>query len=110
MALVVETNDRIGITRLSRWIFNCYLIHDGGDGRAIVVDAGLPSVVDDLLALLPRVGLSAGAVAAVVATHGHSDHVGGAAQLARRLGCGVHLLGAAIPATRTPPRAAAHRG
>ena len=28
----------IGVTIFSTWIFNCYLIHDGGDGRPFVVD------------------------------------------------------------------------
>ncbi len=31
VGLVVETMEQIGITRVSRWIFNCYLIHDGLD-------------------------------------------------------------------------------
>jgi glyoxylase-like metal-dependent hydrolase (beta-lactamase superfamily II) len=89
--LVVETYASIGVTRLSRWIFNCYLIHDGGDGRSVVVDAGLPSIVDDLFVAMSRLGLPPENVGAVVATHGHSDHVGGAAALARRLRCRVHL-------------------
>ncbi len=98
MALEVETIGGVGITRLSRWIFNCYVIHDAGSGHAIVVDAGLPSILDDLPPVLRRIGVAPGDVAAVVATHAHSDHVGGAAALARRLGCDVHL----------PSRAAAY--
>jgi glyoxylase-like metal-dependent hydrolase (beta-lactamase superfamily II) len=91
VALVVETMEAIGITRVSRWIFNCYVIHDGGQGQAIVVDAGLPSIVEDLPPVLHRLGIDTSSVAAVVATHAHSDHIGGAASMARRLGCAVHL-------------------
>jgi glyoxylase-like metal-dependent hydrolase (beta-lactamase superfamily II) len=91
MALVVDTIDSIGVTRLSRWIFNCYVIHNGGAGQSVVVDAGLPSIVEDLPPVLHRLGIDTSNVAAVVATHAHSDHVGGAANLARLLGCAVHL-------------------
>ena len=52
MGLVVDTFDEISITVCPRWIFNCYLIHDGGSGKPVVVDAGLPGLVDDLLPVL----------------------------------------------------------
>ena len=91
MGLVVETHAAIGVTRLSRWIFNCYLVHDGGDGSPVVVDAGLPGLVDDLAPVLASLGLGVGDVGGVVATHGHSDHVAGAVALAARAGCPVHL-------------------
>jgi glyoxylase-like metal-dependent hydrolase (beta-lactamase superfamily II) len=79
MSLVVEEMPELGIIRFSRWIFNCYVVYDG-DG-VFVVDAGLPHVADDLSAVFDRLG---GSLRAVVATHGHSDHVGGAAKLATR--------------------------
>ncbi|HVF32075.1 MAG TPA: MBL fold metallo-hydrolase [Acidimicrobiales bacterium] len=91
MALVVETIPSIGVTRLSRWIFNCYVIHDRGDGSVLVVDAGLPGAVDDLRAVLPTLGLALGAVTAVVATHSHSDHVAGVPALVEATGAAVHL-------------------
>jgi len=77
----------LGITRVSRWIFNCYVIHSGG-GDAVVVDAGLPTAADDLRPILE--GLP-GRVLAIVATHGHSDHAGGVAELAKRHNCPVYL-------------------
>ena len=91
MALVVETVADAGITRLSRWIFNCYVVHDRGDGAVLVVDAGLPGLVDDLRRVLPTLGLSLSSVASVVATHGHSDHVAGVPALVRATGASVVL-------------------
>ena len=66
--------------RLSRWIFNCYVIRTE-DGGAVVVDAGLPQPPDDVAPYLDRLD---GPIHAIVATHGHSDHVAGAAELTRR--------------------------
>ncbi|MEE6176608.1 MBL fold metallo-hydrolase [Mycobacterium sp. 050134] len=76
----------LGVTRISRWIFNCYVLHN--DGEAIVVDAGLPSATEDLAPVIGRLG---GRVRAVVATHGHSDHVAGAAAVAAKYGAAIHL-------------------
>ncbi|EFG74945.1 metallo-beta-lactamase domain protein [Mycobacterium parascrofulaceum ATCC BAA-614] len=108
MSLIVEEMPDLGITRVSRWVFNCYVLH-GGDG-AVVVDAGLPRVVSDLEAVLGRVG---GSLHAVVATHGHSDHVAGAAELTARHPAPIWLpaltltyLGGAKPRTPTLGRAA----
>ena len=65
----------LGVTLFSRWIFNCYVVHDGGDGRPLVVDVGLPSLARRLVDWLEA--SNPGAQPVVVATHGHSDHVGG---------------------------------
>ena len=86
MSLVVETMAEIGVTRVSRWIFNCYVIHDRGEGRPVIVDAGLPRLADDLPPVLADLTIDPAAVAAIVATHGHSDHVGGTSALSSRLG------------------------
>lgn len=73
MSIVVTELPDIGVTVLSRWIFNCYVVHDGGAGRPLVVDPGLPSTTRAALDLL---GGRADRVV-VAATHGHADHVGG---------------------------------
>ncbi|WP_460359431.1 MBL fold metallo-hydrolase [Mycobacterium sp. ZZG] len=86
MALVVEDYPDLGVTRLSRWIFNCYLIRSGTD--CVVVDAGLPASADDIAGVLAVFG---GTVTAVVATHGHSDHVAGAPALVAETGAALHL-------------------
>ncbi|MGE2720996.1 MBL fold metallo-hydrolase [Mycolicibacterium celeriflavum] len=86
MALVVDPLDDIGVIRLSRWIFNCYLIR--GDRSYVVVDAGMPGSADDVAGALL---VHKGTVGAVVATHGHSDHVAGAPRLAAEHGVALHL-------------------
>ena len=91
MGVVVETIDAIGVTRISRWIFNCYLIHDGGDGAPVVIDAGLSGVVHDLVAVMDSLGLALPELAGIFATHGHSDHVGGAPALSAQSGAPICL-------------------
>lgn len=90
MRAVVETYDDLGITRVSRWIWNTYVLHEA----KIVVDAGLLTVADDLAPVIEDLG---GEVRAVVATHGHSDHLGGAPGVAARFGAEVHLPGRLVP-------------
>ncbi|WP_156688902.1 MBL fold metallo-hydrolase [Mycobacterium sp. Marseille-P9652] len=108
MSLVIEEMPDLGITRLSRWIFNCYVLR-GSDG-VVVVDAGLPRVAGDLAPIVNRLG---GQLHTVVATHGHSDHVAGAAELATRYRAPIWLplntldyLDGTKPRTPTPARAA----
>jgi glyoxylase-like metal-dependent hydrolase (beta-lactamase superfamily II) len=108
MSLVVDEMPDLGITRVSRWIFNCYVLRSG-DGL-VVVDAGLPRVAGDLAPVLDRLG---GTLHAVVATHGHSDHVAGASALAARHGAPIWLpdttltyLDGAKPRTPTLAKAA----
>jgi len=91
VSLVVETFDDIGVTRISRWIFNCYLVHDGGGGQPVVIDPGLPGLVDDLVPVLSNLGLAITDLEAIYATHAHSDHVAGIQALAARSGADVHL-------------------
>ncbi|OBI93014.1 MBL fold metallo-hydrolase [Mycobacterium sp. 1245805.9] len=108
MSLVIDEMPALGITRVSRWIFNCYVLR--GDGGVVVVDAGLPRVAEDLAPVLDRLG---GNLRAVVATHGHSDHVAGASALAARHGAPIWLpdttltyLDGAKPRTPTLAKAA----
>ncbi len=60
---------------------NCYLVYSGD--RAIVVDPGWPSDVEAVYRRVRRLGLR---VEAIVATHGHFDHVLGVERLRRLLG------------------------
>lgn len=108
MSLVIDEMPDLGITRVSRWVFNCYVLQ-GRDG-VVVIDAGLPRVASDLQPIMKRLG---GSLHAVVATQGHSDHVAGAAELTARYPAPIWLpaltltyLGGAKPRTPTPARAA----
>lgn len=87
MGVVIEELSGLGVTRVSRWCFNCYLISGDGDSL-VVVDPGMPTVADDLRPLLAR---TAGQVRLVTATHGHPDHVGGAGRVAQRFDAPIHL-------------------
>jgi phosphoribosyl 1,2-cyclic phosphodiesterase len=75
---------------------NCLWVRGGG--VELLVDAGLP--LRTIGARMEAVGQDVRAVSAVLCTHGHGDHVGGAAVVARRIG--AQLIGtpstlAAIP-------------
>ncbi|KAA0019442.1 MBL fold metallo-hydrolase [Antrihabitans cavernicola] len=87
MSVVVDVMADIGITRVSRWIFNCYVVHNGGNGP-IIVDAGLLSACDDIAPVLA--GLS-GSVQSILATHGHSDHLAGAPEVSRGHDAPIYL-------------------
>jgi hypothetical protein len=57
----------IGITRVSRWTFNCYVIH-AGEGGPVIVDAGLPCLAADLAPVLADLAIDPAAAVAVAAT------------------------------------------
>lgn len=63
---------------------NCSLIWDAETRRAAVVDPG--GDVEEILAVIAERDLK---VEKILLTHGHIDHVGGTAELARRLGVAV---------------------
>ena len=69
--VVVRHLPDIGITVVSRWVFNCYVVHDRGDGRPLVVDLGLPSQVSAVREVLRTHDLDPDDLGTVVATHGH---------------------------------------
>lgn len=79
--------DGLGIHVCSRWLFNCYVVADGGAGRPFVVDPGLPVTARGAARVLARLPPPA----LLTATHGHSDHVGALAWLHRRCGAPIHL-------------------
>ena len=78
MRPVVTELPELGITAVSWWIFNCYVVHDGGDGRSLVVDAGTPALGRWVGGWLEAHGRGRPVVAA---THAHTDHVGGVPHL-----------------------------
>jgi len=70
-----------------RWKANCYLVQDLESQEIAVIDPG-----DDAEAILEALEEQGGKVRHVVLTHGHYDHLAGAASLCRTkdLPCSVH--------------------
>lgn len=66
------------------------------DGHAALIDAGCGDATDMILANLESAGAHPAQIEALLLTHCHYDHTGGAADLRRRLGCKVvaHALDA----------------
>jgi hydroxyacylglutathione hydrolase len=65
---------------------NSYLVWSDGSGKAVLIDAGLSTHL--ILDFLEREGLE---LEAVLLTHGHPDHIAGAAEVAEATGAGVYL-------------------
>lgn len=63
---------------------NCAIIWSPATGKGVVIDPG--GDVDRILAALQETGVE---VEAILLTHGHIDHAGGAAELAGRTGAPV---------------------
>ena len=59
---------------------NAYAVDCGG--RFVLVDSGVGADTRAVLRILDGHGISRGSVAAILLTHGHLDHAGGAAELA----------------------------
>jgi glyoxylase-like metal-dependent hydrolase (beta-lactamase superfamily II) len=87
------------VHRLGSSLINWYLVEDGG--RFTVVDAGLPGYRSQLDEALADLGGGLDDVAAVILTHGHSDHVGFAGKLHDEAGTPVHVHEADAEMTRT---------
>ncbi len=81
MSLVRQPVGGTDVVRVSRWIFNCYVLP--GDDGPVVVDAGLPGAPEDLAPVLSGMR---GDARRSFANHGHSDHVAGAAGLVAQRG------------------------
>src|SRR5579863_2134680 len=65
---------------------NCSIFGDEESREAIVIDPG--DNIDGILAILAKHGLK---VKAIVITHAHIDHIGGAAKLKALTGAPVYL-------------------
>jgi len=76
-----------GVYRLGTDWVGWYLCRS--DGQVTVVDCGFPGYFDQLPPALSELGLSLDAVAAVVLTHYHGDHVGCAERIRTETGAPV---------------------
>jgi glyoxylase-like metal-dependent hydrolase (beta-lactamase superfamily II) len=74
------------VHQLSLRLSNAQLVL--GD-KPVLVDAGAPGECDAIVKAMQAVGVDPADVALVFLTHVHGDHVGAAAEFARRFGCPV---------------------
>lgn len=87
-----------GLHRIGSDMVNSYLVVDP-DGVTII-DAGLPGYWRYLESELDEMGRSLDDVAALVLTHGDSDHIGFAARLHHERGVPVYVHEADVPRAR----------
>lgn len=77
---------------------NWVLVADGDE--VTLVDTGEPRDLPRVLSSVERIGRAPGDVRAVVLTHAHPDHIGGAERLRADRGLPVRLLAAEAPHAR----------
>jgi glyoxylase-like metal-dependent hydrolase (beta-lactamase superfamily II) len=77
---------------------NWVLVADGDE--VTLVDTGEPRDLPRVASSLERVGRALGEVSAIVLTHAHPDHIGGAERLRADRGIPVRLLDAEAPHAR----------
>ena len=75
---------KIYTTEVSDFCTNSYLVVGEGDAEAALIDPG--DAADTLTAMIRRAGVT---VKYLIATHCHLDHIGAAAEMARRLDLGL---------------------
>jgi glyoxylase-like metal-dependent hydrolase (beta-lactamase superfamily II) len=99
---VLYANVADGVHRIEDAYTNWYIV-EGGD-RLTIVDAGVPSSWDSLLAALRSLKRSTDDIAAIVLTHGHFDHLGFAERARAALDVPVWVHENDAPLTRHPRR------
>jgi glyoxylase-like metal-dependent hydrolase (beta-lactamase superfamily II) len=78
-----------GVFRLGHPLVNWYAVVDGG--RVTLIDSGLSGDASHIVGDLASVGIKPEQVEAVVLTHGHGDHFGGAEEVRSSAGAHVHV-------------------
>lgn len=87
-----------GVHRIAQGYVNAYLV-DGDDG-VVLVDTGLPRRHGRIESALGEIGREPTDVVAILLTHAHADHTGGAARLAASTGAPVIASPGDAPAVR----------
>jgi glyoxylase-like metal-dependent hydrolase (beta-lactamase superfamily II) len=77
-----------GVYQISHRIVNSFVI-DGDEGVTLI-DTGLPRLHRTIVTALPQIGRSVADIAAIVLTHSHRDHTGGASYLKAASGAPVY--------------------
>ncbi|MBV9486638.1 MAG: MBL fold metallo-hydrolase [Frankiaceae bacterium] len=90
-----------GVFRLGHPLVNWYAVVDGG--RVTLIDSGLTGDASHIVDDLASVGIAPNQVEAVVLTHGHSDHFGGAEEVRTTAGAHVHVHNADAAYVRGKP-------
>jgi len=67
----------------------CVYLADAGDGGSVLVDAGLSTSPEALFHNIEETGHRVEDIVALVLTHSHIDHIGGASAIVERAGCVV---------------------
>jgi len=78
-----------GVHRLGPDLVNWYAVVDGG--RVTLIDSGLTGDASQIVTDLAAIGIKFDQVEAVVLTHGHADHAGGAELVRTTAGAHVHV-------------------
>lgn len=78
-----------GVHRFGPDLVNWYAVVDGG--RVTLVDSGLTGDASHIVSDLAGIGVTPDQVEAVVLTHGHADHAGGAELVRTMSGAHVHV-------------------
>lgn len=91
-----------GVHRIEDAYTNWYLVE--ADDGLTVVDSGVPSSWQSLVASVAGLGRSLDDVRALVLTHAHFDHVGFAERARTELGVPVYVHDDDVPLTRHPWR------
>jgi glyoxylase-like metal-dependent hydrolase (beta-lactamase superfamily II) len=78
-----------GVYRLGHPLVNWYAVVDGG--RVTLIDSGLTGDASRIVDDLADIGIKPEQVEAVVLTHGHPDHAGGAEEIRTTAGAHVHV-------------------
>jgi glyoxylase-like metal-dependent hydrolase (beta-lactamase superfamily II) len=104
---VLQRNVAPGVHRVEDAHTNWYLVED--EGRVTIVDAGVPRTWASFLSAMGELGHPLSAVAALVLTHAHFDHLGFAERARVELDVPVYVHENDVPLTHHPRQYAHER-